>query len=394
MDRDTYHSLLPKSLSKSVGELPESGIRRFFDLASELDDVISLGVGEPDFLTPWSIREAAIYALEKGQTPYSANAGLIELRRAISKHLERLYGICYDPTAEIMVTVGVSQGLDLVARVLIDPQDEVLVPEPCFVAYKPCISLAGGVPVPVETGLADGFKVSAFKLACATTAKTKAILLGYPANPTGATMDRQSLQEIVDFACEHGLYIISDEIYDRLSYDTRHVCVAALPGAWPRTITLNGFSKAYAMTGWRIGYACAPRDLLSAMKKIHSHTMMCAPTVSQKAALEALTGAEDEVRKMVCEYSQRRRIMVDGLNKIGLSCDTPSGAFYAFPNIESTGLSSEQFAEKLLFGEKVAVVPGSVFGVCGEGHVRCSYATSIARIKEALDRIGRFVDSL
>ncbi|MBK9145195.1 MAG: aminotransferase class I/II-fold pyridoxal phosphate-dependent enzyme [Candidatus Melainabacteria bacterium] len=395
MSADTVHGLAPRGLARLASDLPVSGIRRFFDLASELEDVVSLGVGEPDFFTPWSVREAAIYAIEAGQTAYTANAGLLELRREISRLLERLYQVVYNPESEIMVTVGVSQGLDLACRTLLDPGDEVLVPEPCFVAYKPCVTLAGGVPVGIGCSAENDFRVSLADLAGALTAKTKAILLGYPANPTGATMSRAELSAIVDFACSKGLYIISDEIYDRLVYDgTEHTCVAGLPGAFPRTITLNGFSKAYSMTGWRLGYACAPPEILTVMKKIHSHTMMCAPTVSQKAAIEALKGAQKNVADMVAQYDRRRRIIVDGLNQLGLACPSPRGAFYAFPRVDSTGLSSEEFAERLLLSERVAVVPGSVFGDGGEGHIRCSYATSIPRIKEALTRIRRFLSSL
>jgi aminotransferase len=356
-----------------------------------MQDVISLGVGEPDFVTPWAIREAALYSLKQGQTTYTSNYGLLELRQLIARHLESMYGVRYQPEDQILITVGVSEGMDLAMRVLLDPGDEVLVPEPCYVSYKPCVALAGGLPVGIPTRAEDKFCVSVAQLEAARTPRTKAILLGYPSNPTGATMPRAAMQEIVDYACKHNLYLVSDEIYDRLTYDGEHTCVASLPGAWERTITLNGFSKAYAMTGWRIGYACAPSEILSAMMKIHSYTMLCAPIMGQKAAVEALKSGEPAVRDMVGQYNQRRRLIVDGLNKAGLDCHMPSGAFYAFPSIQRTGLSAEVFAERLLFEEHVAVVPGDAFGRGGEGHIRCSYATSLEKIEEALRRIHCFV---
>jgi aminotransferase len=383
-----------KGLSKTAVELPQSGIRRFFDIASQMKNVISLGVGEPDFPTPWTVREAAIYSIEKGQTTYTSNLGLIELRREISKHGMKRYQVEYNPETEILVTTGVAQALDLVARALLDPGDEVLVPEPCFVSYKPCIALAGGVPVPIETTCADNFQVSIQALEAKVTSRTKAILIGHPSNPTGAALRRDTLEEIVNFACRHGLYIISDEIYDRLTYDAEHVMVASLPNAFQRTITLNGFSKTYAMTGWRIGYACAPADILHTMMKIHSYTMLSAPTPGQKAALEAMRRGEKYASAMAAEYKRRRNLIVDGFNAIGLECATPGGAFYAFPSIRSTGLSSEQFAEQLLYSQQVAVVPGNAFGLGGEGHVRCSYATDASLIKKALERIKVFVESL
>lgn len=384
----------PKGLSRIATEVPLSGIRRFFDLASEMKDVVSLGVGEPDFFTPWNVREAAIYSLERGQTAYTSNAGLIELRRAINAILERLYRVSYNPDNEILVTVGVSQGLDLVARTLLDPGDEVLIPEPAFVAYRPCIYLAGGVPIPVETTAEDNFAISVKRLQALVTDRTKAILMCSPSNPTGAVLSEKNLQEVVDFACEHGLYIISDEIYDRLVYDQKHVCVSSLPGARERTILLNGFSKAYAMTGWRLAYACAPREIISVMKKVHSHTMMCAPTTAQIAAVEALTAGEQSVLDMRDQYNKRRLLIVSGLREMGLDCHTPQGAFYAFPSIRSTGLDSETFAERLLLEGGVAVVPGTVFGVGGEGHIRCSYATNIDTIRKALERMKRFIGNL
>jgi aminotransferase len=378
-------------LSYSVRELAPSGIRRFFDIAARMHDVISLGVGEPDFVTPWAFREAAIYSLEKGQTTYTSNYGLLELRREISRHLDEMYDVSYDPEEEILVTVGVSEGMDLAMRAILDPGDEVLVPEPCYVSYKPCVTLSGGVAVGVPTSAASNFQVSVPQLEAAYTNRTKAVVLGYPSNPTGATLSREQLEAIVKFASDKNIYIISDEIYDRLTYEGRHVCCASLKNARERTITLNGFSKAYAMTGWRIGYACAPRTILSAMMKIHSYTALCAPITGQKAALEAVKNGESAVQDMVLQYRQRRRLIVEGLNNIGLQCHLPEGAFYAFPSIASTGLSSEEFAERLLFEEHVAVVPGTAFGSGGENHIRCSYATSIDKIETALERMRRFV---
>lgn len=398
MSNEAYNSNLSSHpglpLSRLVRELPQSGIRRFFDIAAQMEDVISLSIGEPDFLTPWAIREAAIYSLEKGQTTYTSNLGILELRELIAKQLDLLYGLRYDPKSEILVTVGVSEGMDVAMRAILDPGDEVLVPEPCYVSYKPCVSLAGGVPVGILTTMENGFRVTADQLEAALTPRTRAIVLGYPSNPTGATMPREQLQPIVDFAVRHNLYLISDEIYDRLTYDGVHTSVASLPGAWERTILLNGFSKAYAMTGWRLGYVCAPAPILAALLKIHTYTIMCAPTTGQKAAIEALKSGEPAVRDMVGQYNQRRRLIVDGLNHAGLDCHLPQGAFYAFPSIRRTGLTSEEFAERLLFEEHVAVIPGTAFGLGGEGHIRCSYATSLAKIEEALHKISRFVRKL
>jgi aminotransferase len=378
-------------LSKAATGIPPSGIRKFFDIAAQMKDIVSLGVGEPDFVTPWSIREHAIFSLEKGETNYTSNYGLPELRTAISRHLSKLYSLSYEPEDEILVTVGVSEGLDLAMRTILDPGDEVLVPEPCYVSYKPCVALASGIAVGVETRAEDGFAVKVESLEKARTARTKAVLLGFPSNPTGATMTRQSMQEVVDFANKHNLYLISDEIYDRLTYDDGHVCVAALRQARERTILLNGFSKAYAMTGWRIGYACAPASILSVMMKIHSYTALCAPITGQKAAIDALTHGEASVQEMRQEYNRRRRFLVEGLNRIGLSCHMPKGAFYAFPNIAASGLTAEQFAERLLFEEHVAVVPGTAFGAGGEEHIRCSYATSREKLETALERMARFL---
>jgi aminotransferase len=383
-----------KPLSQTVANVPASGIRRFFDLVAEMDDVISLGVGEPDFVTPWRVREAAIWSLEKGYTTYTSNYGLLELRIAIArKHAER-YGQEWDPRREILVTVGVSEALDTAFRALLDPGDEVLVPEPSYVSYKPCVAFAGGVPIAVPSYAADGFRVRPEAVRERITERTKAILLSYPSNPTGATMDRAGLQALVDLAVEHDLYVVSDEIYDRLSYDDAHVSVASLPGSEGRTILLNGFSKAYAMTGWRIGYACAPAPVVEVMMKIHQYTMLCAPITAQMAALEALRSGERDTAEMVADYDRRRRLFVQGLNRIGLDCPMPGGAFYAFPSIERTGLPAEEFAERLLREERVLVVPGPVFGEGGEGHIRCCYATAADKLTEALRRMDRFVSSL
>lgn len=381
-------------LSQRVTGIPPSGIRRFFDIAAKMQDVVSLGVGEPDFVTPWAVRESAIYSLEHGETTYTSNYGLLELRQAIAAHLRHLYGVRYEPESEILVTVGVSEGLDLAMRALLNPGDEVLVPEPCYVSYKPCITLAGGVPVSVRTTADTNFCLTPDQIDAVRTPRLKAILLGYPSNPTGATMTRGAMQQIVDYADKHNLYLISDEIYDRLIYEGEHVCVSSLPGARERTILLNGFSKAYAMTGWRIGYACAPVPVLAAMVKIHAYTMLCAPITGQKAALEALRHGEQSLQDMVQQYNQRRRVIVDGLNSIGLDCHMPQGAFYAFPKVTSTGLDAETFAERLLFEQRVAVVPGTAFGAGGEEHIRCSYATGMRNIEIAIDRIGVFVKSL
>ncbi|HEY9793890.1 MAG TPA: aminotransferase class I/II-fold pyridoxal phosphate-dependent enzyme [Candidatus Obscuribacterales bacterium] len=381
-------------LARAVEQMPPSGIRRFFDIAARMEGVVSLGVGEPDFVTPWAVREAAIFSLERGATTYTSNYGLIELRRAIAAHLRSLYKVEYNPESEIVVTVGVSEGLDLALRAILDPGDAVLVPEPAYVSYKPCVTLAGGVPVPVPTLAENKFRPTVEQLEKACTDTTKAVLLGFPSNPTGSTIPRAELQPIVDFAVRRNLFLISDEIYDRLVYEGAHTCVAALPGARERTILLNGFSKAYAMTGWRVGYACAPEHVLTAIVKIHAYTALCAPITGQKAALEALAHGEQSVQEMVQQYNQRRRLIVQGLNEIGLPCHMPDGAFYAFPSIEPTGLTAEEFAERLLFEEKVAVVPGTAFGAGGEGHIRCSYATSISNIETALLRIQRFVTKL
>jgi len=381
-----------KPLSQAVASVPPSGIRRFFDVAAQLEDCISLGVGEPDFVTPWHIREAAIWATEKGFTTYTSNYGLFTLRQRIAAHLKSRYGVDYSPENEILVTVGVSEGLDIAMRALLNPGDEVIFFEPSYVSYPPCVLFAGGVPVPVPTDYRNGFQPDVERLRKAITPRTKAILLCYPNNPTGAVASRTTLEEIVRIAAEYDLYVISDEIYDRLIYDAEHTCVASLPGAAERTILLGGFSKSYAMTGWRIGYACAPAQVIEMMMKVHQYTILCAPIAAQKAAEEALEHGEPEVERMRREYDRRRRLIVKRLNEIGLECVPPQGAFYVFPSIRCTGLRSEEFTEQLLWEERVAVVPGNVFGNSGEGHVRLSYATSLAKIEEALHRIERFVD--
>lgn len=382
-------------VARLVEELPPSGIRRFFDLVQATEGVISLGVGEPDFPTPWTISTRAIAALELGRTTYTSNHGLLELRQAIVDYLCRLYGVRYDPATEVMVTVGVSEALDLACRAILEPGDEIIVPEPCFVSYGPAVKLAHGEPVAVATSAEDDFVPRIERIEAAITPRTKAILLGSPSNPTGAVIPGETLLDLLDLAAAHDLILISDEIYDRLIYDgLEHICLASLPGAKERTILLNGFSKAFAMTGWRIGYACAPDDILAAMVKIHQYSMMCAPIMGQEAAIEALTRGERAVREMVKAYDQRRRVLVDGFNQLGLTCRMPSGAFYTFPSIESSGLDAETFCERLLVEQNVAVVPGNAFGACGEGHIRATYATSIEEIREALARTGKFLDSL
>lgn len=383
-----------RPMNPAVVACPPSGIRRFFDIAASMEDVISLGVGEPDYATPWRIREAGIYALESGITTYTSNAGLLELREAICADLDRRYGLSYRPADECLITAGVSEGLDLALRALLAPGEEVLIPEPCYVAYGPCVSLAGGTPVSVATSGVDGFRLHADRIAAAITPKTKAILLSSPANPTGAVQAREDLAAVVDLAVQHDLYLISDEIYERLSYLSPHVCVAALPGALDRTILLGGFSKAYAMTGWRVGYLCAPAPISELACRIHQYTMLCAPHVSQLAALEALRNGEADADEMIADYDRRRRIFVKGLCEVGLDCPEPGGAFYAFPSISSTGLTSQEFAERLLYDEHVAVVPGDVFGASGEGYVRCCYATALSELEEALVRIERFLGKL
>jgi aminotransferase len=384
--------VFPKSLiSQRVSQISPSGIRRFFDLLSSMEDVISLGVGEPDFVTPWRIREAAIYSLEKGYTMYTSNSGLLELRQRLSGYLQNFCQLEYDPYSELLITCGVSEALDLVLRAILDPGDEVILADPSYVAYPPEVILAGGQPVPVPTTVEGKFKLDASEVVARITPRTKAILIGYPANPTGAIMSREELAELAELAQRYHLLVISDEIYHRLVYDSEPACFATLPQMKGQTILLGGFSKSYAMTGWRIGYAAADAEIIQAMSKIHQYAMLCAPIMSQMAAIEALKEVEDDVQQMLTEYQRRRRVMVNGLNEIGLDCFEPGGAFYAFPSIKITGLSSEEFAERLLLEERVAVVPGNAFGQCGEGYIRCCYAVSLGEIEEALRRMARFV---
>ncbi|MFA9380292.1 MAG: aminotransferase class I/II-fold pyridoxal phosphate-dependent enzyme [Acetanaerobacterium sp.] len=383
-----------KVLSGRVVGIQPSGIRKFFDIANEMDGVISLGVGEPDFKTPWNIRDAAITSLEKGQTRYTSNWGLIELRQALAAYQIRRFGLVYDPVHEIVVTVGGSEAIDLAIRALIDPGDEVLIPEPCFVCYTPIVNLTGGVSVPIVTKQEDNFRLTAKALREKITPKTKLLILPYPNNPTGGVMRREHLEAIAEVLRGTGIMVLSDEIYSELTYASTHVSIASLDGMWERTIVINGFSKSYSMTGWRLGYACGPEPILSQMTKIHQFSIMCAPSTSQYAAITAVRNCDAQIRLMVDEYDMRRRLMVDAFNRMGLSCFEPEGAFYVFPCIRSTGMTSEEFCEKLLYNEKIAVIPGSAFGESGEGYVRVSYSYSIEHIIEALARIERFVKGL
>ena len=374
-----------------VREIEGSGIRKFFDIAQQMEGAISLGVGEPDFVTPWSIREACIFSLEKGYTSYTSNWGLLELREMLSDKMYNEDSVYYEPEDEILITTGVSEASDLALRAILNHGDEVIIHEPSYVSYKPCTVFAGGTPVCVATGVENEFKLQAEEIEEKITEKTKAVVLNYPNNPTGATLSKKDLEEIADVVNEHDLLVISDEVYGKLTYEGEHTCFSSLNGMLDRTILLNGFSKAYAMTGWRLGYAAGNKEIIEAMMKIHQYVMMCAPITAQMAAMEALR-CNDEVERMVSEYNRRRRLMVEGLREIGLSCFEPKGAFYTFPSIESTGLTSEEFAKRLLLDEKVVVIPGSVFGASGEGFVRCSYAVSQYEIKEALKRMGRFLE--
>lgn len=378
-------------INPAVRNIPPSGIRKFFDMVAEIKGVISLGVGEPDFVTPWHIREACIYSLEKGYTMYTSNSGLLELREAIAADLEHTYNVKYNPRNEILVTVGVSEALDLAMRALLQPGDEVLIPEPSYVSYAPCTTLAGGVPVFMPTSIENGFRISAEQVQQSITPRTKLLLLCYPNNPTGAVMDRRELQKIAEVAVENDLVVISDEIYDRLTYLERHTCMASLPGMRERTVLLNGFSKAYAMTGWRVGYAAGNPDFIAAMTKIHQYSMLCAPITGQMAALEALKNGKPGMRRMVEHYNRRRNMLIQAFRDMGVPCFEPGGAFYAFPQVSVSGLGSEEFAEELLKEERVAVVPGNAFGPSGEGFARVSYAASLDDLSEALRRMGRFM---
>lgn len=390
-----YHrDAMSEFVSTRVKNIPPSGIRKFFDLVLEMDGVISLGVGEPDFVTPWHIREACIYSLEKGFTSYTSNYGLLELRELISECYRKDYNVDYNPRNEILVTTGVSEAADLAFRAVTNPGDEVIIPEPCYVSYKPSVSLAGGKPVPVPTYEEDEFRVTADQIKKSITAKTKALVLSYPNNPTGAVMGKKDLEEIADVVNENDIVVISDEVYGKLTYDGVHTCFSSLSGMKERSIILNGLSKSHAMTGLRIGFAAGNVELLEAMTKIHQYTMLCAPITAQMGAIEALKNGDGEMQKMVREYDRRRRLIVNGLNKLGLICFEPRGAFYAFPSIKSTGITSEEFAGALLKEQKVAVVPGDVFGECGAGYLRCSYATSREELIEALGRIEAFIEKL
>jgi aminotransferase len=375
-----------------VNDLPPSGIRKFFDLVSHMEGAISLGVGEPDYVTPWHIREAAIYSMEKGYTMYTSNSGTPELREELARYLTAHCHVDYDPGTEFLITTGVSEALDLVMRAILNPGDEVIMADPSYVSYPSCVCLAGGKAVKVPTRVEDNFELCAEDIVPYISNKTKAILLGYPANPTGAMMNREGLSRIADLALRHNLLVISDEIYARLVYGVEEVCFAALPGMRDTTVLLGGFSKAYAMTGWRLGYAAGNQEIISAMTKIHQYTMLCAPIMAQKAGIEALKFGEPDIQEMVSDYNRRRLMMVKGFNNIGLSCFDPKGVFYAFPSIKSTGMTSDDFSETLLREEKVVVVPGTAFGPSGEGYIRCCYATAMSEIEEALSRIKRFLD--
>ena len=382
---------MPIEVAKRIADIPPSGIRRFFDIAATMKDVISLGIGEPDFVTPQPVLEAGIASLRRGETHYTSNSGITELRQALSNHLMRRYGLRYNPADEIIISVGVSEALYLALVAVLNAGDEVIVPQPCFVAYGPEVTLAGGQPVYLATRVEDSFQVSAEDIERAITPRTKAVLIGYPNNPTGAVMSRAALEQVAQLAERRDLLVISDEIYDRLVYGVEHVCFASLPRMRERTITLGGFSKAYAMTGWRIGYAAAPAAVLAAMRKVHQYTIMSAPTTAQVAAVTALAEGEAFVEQMVREYDRRRQLIVGGLNHLGLTCFEPRGAFYAFPSVARSGMDDTQFAERLLEEERVAVVPGAAFGAAGAGFVRCSYATAYEQIEEALNRMERFL---
>ena len=381
-------------LSETITAIPPSGIRKFFGIVSEMKDAISLGVGEPDFDTPWHIRDEGIYSLEKGRTFYTSNAGLKELKLEISRYLERRFDVGYDPDREIMVTVGGSEAIDIALRAMLDPGDEVLIPQPSYVSYVPCTILAGGVPVTVELEEKDRFRLTKEKVLEKLTPKTKILVLPFPNNPTGSILEKEDLEAIADVVREKDLFVISDEIYSELTYGRHHCTIAALSGMKERTVLINGFSKSYAMTGWRLGYACAPEAILRQMLKIHQYAIMCAPTTSQYAAVEALRNGDRDVEEMREAYDQRRRFLVKALRDMGLDCYEPQGAFYVFPCIKKFGMSSDTFALRLLEQEKVAVVPGTAFGDCGEGYLRISYAYSLQDLKRALERMGRFVASL
>jgi aminotransferase len=373
--------------------IPPSGIRKFFDLAMNMEDVISLGVGEPDFSTPWNICEASIYSIEQGGTSYTSNRGLQTLRDALSHYLKEHYTLSYDPDREMVITTGVSEGLDIAVRAVVDPGDEVLVAEPCYVSYSPCVTLAGGVPVPVPCVEKDHFRLNPDRLMEKIGKKSKVLIMNFPNNPTGAVMRKEDISAIADIVTDHDLLLISDEVYSELTYDGHHVSPATIGDLMERTITLNGFSKAYAMTGWRIGYLCAPQEICDAALKIHQYVMLCAPVMGQIAALEGIRKGEEDKNRMVREYRIRRNLFIEGLNRVGLACHVPEGAFYAFPSVEKTGMDDFSFAEGLLREERVAVVPGSVFGSGGVGHVRCAYAVSRKNLAEAVKRMETFISA-
>ena len=381
-------------LAKKVVEIEPSGIRKFFDVVSEMPDAISLGVGEPDFDTPWRIREEGIYSLERGRTFYTSNAGLKELKEEICKYLERKINVAYDYRSEVMVTVGGSEGIDIAMRAMLDPGDEVLIPQPSYVSYLPCAILADGVPVVIELQEKNEFKLTAEELEAAITPKTKILVLPFPNNPTGSIMTKEDLEPLVDVIKKHDIFVISDEIYSELTYGTDHVSIASFPGMKERTIVINGFSKGFAMTGWRLGYACGPKEILAQMIKIHQFAIMCAPTNSQYAAVEGLRHCDPEVQEMREAYNQRRRFLMHEFKRMGLSCFEPFGAFYVFPNIQEFGMPADEFATRFLMEEKVAVVPGTAFGACGEGFIRVSYAYSLDDLKEALGRLEKFITRL
>ena len=384
-----------KILSDKVKDIKPSGIRKYFDIAEKMEGVISLGVGEPDFRTPWKVRHAGIRSLERGATRYTANRGMKELRAEICKYSDRKYGLKYDPSNEVLVTVGGSEAIDAAIRAITSPGDEIIIPQPSYVCYEPMTRLAGGIPVIINTRAENEFKLTPEELIASITPRTKALILPYPCNPTGAIMEKSNLEAIADVLRRHNIIIISDEIYSELTFgDVKHVSIASLPEMKERTIVINGFSKSFSMTGWRLGYALGPAELISEITKIHQYAIMCAPTVSQYAATEALRSCDEEVSAMIEEYDNRRKIIVEGFNSLGLECREPKGAFYAFPSIKSTGLTSEQFCEKLLYSKRVALVPGGAFGDSGEGFVRASYCYSIDHIKEALSRIREFLAEL
>jgi aminotransferase len=385
---------LRNRINTVVRDIPRSGIRDFFDIVTTMKDVISLGIGEPDFDTPWHVREATVHALERGATHYSSNLGYIELRRALSKYVAKNFGAEYNPDDEVLVTVGVSEALDLALRALINPGEEVLYHEPCYVSYRATILFAGGTPLAVETKAENGFRLTRAMLEAKCTPKTKLLMLNFPNNPTGAIMDRKDLEDIAKFAVEKDLIVITDEIYAELTYDTPHTSIVSLPGMKDRTIFLHGFSKAWAMTGYRLGYAAGPAELIEAMMKVHQYTMLCASSLAQKAAIEALTRPDVDVGEMVAEYRRRRNYIASAFADMGLECHRPLGAFYAFPSVAKFGLKSKDFALKLLHEEKVAAVPGTAFGDCGEGFIRCAYATNMDNIKEAMVRLNRFTKRL